>query len=64
MGIGCQSQTERRWVANLPANEQAVRPLLKNLMTTEVWTRERGAERVAEWDERVDQQGGKLLDSR
>lgn len=45
-------------------NEQAVQPLLKYLMTTEVGGREGGAERAAQWDQRVDQEGEELLDSR
>ena len=64
LGIGWQCRPERRWVANLLANEQAVQPLLKFLMTTEVGHRERGAERATEWGERVDQEGEELLDSR
>ena len=47
LGIGWQLRPERRWVANQLANEQAVRPLLKYLMTTEVGGREGGAERAA-----------------
>ena len=35
----------------------------KFLMTTEVGGRGGGAERAAEWDERVDQEGEELLDS-
>lgn len=58
--IGWQRRPERRWVANLLANEQAVRPLLKYLMTTEVGSREGGAERAARWDERVDQEGEEI----
>lgn len=64
LGIGWQRRPERRWVANLLANEQAVRPLLKYLMTTKVGCREGEAERVAEWDQRVDQEGEGLLYSR
>ena len=33
LGIGWQRRPERRWVANLLANEQAIRPLLEFLMT-------------------------------
>ena len=58
LGIGWQRRPERRWVANLLAKEQAVRPLR---MTTEVGGREG---RAAEWDQRVDQEGEELLDSR
>ena len=54
LGIGWQRRPERRWVANLLVNEQAVRPLLEYLMTTEVGGRKGGAERAAECDQRVD----------
>ena len=64
LGIGWQRRPERRWVASLLADEQAVRPLLKYLMTTEVGGREGGTERAAEWGQRVDQGGEELLDSR
>ena len=60
LGIGWQRRLERRWVANRLANEQAIRPLLKYLMTTEVGGREGRAERAAEWDQRVDQEGEEL----
>lgn len=61
--IGWQRRPERRWVANLLANEQAVRPLLKYIMTTEVESQEREMERAAGWDQRVDQEEKELLDS-
>ena len=64
LGIGWQRRLERRWVANLLANEQAVRPLVKYLMTTEVGGREGRVERAVEWDQRVDQEGEELLDRR
>ncbi len=43
LGIGWQRQPEKRWVSNLLANEQAVQPLLKYFMTTEVGGREGGS---------------------
>ena len=63
LGIGWQRRPEKRWVANLLANEKAVQPLLKYLMTTEVRGREVGAERGMEWEQRADQEGEELLDS-
>ncbi len=60
--IEWQHRPERRWVAHLLANEPAVRPLLKHLMTTEVGGREGGAEKgPAEWGQRVDQEGSNCL---
>lgn len=41
-------------------DEQAVRPLLKYQMTTEVGVREGEMERAAEWDQRADQEGEEL----
>ena len=46
------------------AAKQAIQPLLKFLMTTEVEGREGGAEKAAEWDEKVDQEGEELRHSR
>ena len=62
LGIGWQRPTEKRWLANLLANEQAVTPLLKYLMTTEVGTRGGEADREAEWERRGDQAGEEQLD--
>ena len=62
-GIGWQRRPEKRWLANLLANEQAVRPLLRYLMTTEVGGRGGEADRAAEWDQRADREGEELLDS-
>ena len=63
LGIGWQCRPEKRWLANLLANEQAVRPLLRYLMTTEVESRGE-ADRTAEWEQRADRAGEELLDSR
>ena len=63
LGIEWQRRPEKRWVASLLANEQAVEPLLKYLMTTEVGVREGEADRAAEWDQRADREGEELLDS-
>ena len=64
LGTGWQRRPERRWVANQLADEQAIQPLFKYLMTTEVGGREGETERAAEWGQRVDQEGEELLDSR
>lgn len=63
-GVAWQRRPEKRWVASLLANERAIQPLLKYLMTTEVGGREGGAEREADWEKRADREGGELLDSR
>lgn len=54
--MGCQSIWKRA--------SGTIQPLLKYLMTTEVGSREGGAERAAEWDEIEDQEREELLDSR
>ena len=64
LGIGWQCRPERRWLTNLLANEQAVKPLLGYLRATEVGGRGGDADRVAEWEQRADQAGEELLDSR
>ena len=64
LGIVWQCRPEKRWLANLIANEQAVRPLLKYLMTTEVGSRGGETDRAAEWKQREDPAGEELLDSR
>ena len=64
LGIGWQCRPERKWSANLLANEQAVRPLLGYLMAKEVEGRAGEADRAAEWEQRADQAGEELLDSR
>ena len=62
LGIGWQRRTKKRWLANLVANEQAVTPLLKYLMTMEVGTRGGEVDREAEWERRTDPSGEELLD--
>ena len=57
LGIGWQRRPERRWVASLLADEQAIRPLLKYLMTTEVGGREGETERAAEWGQEWTKKG-------
>lgn len=48
MGIGWQHRPEEKWLADLLANEQAVEPLLKYLMTTEIGGRAGEADEEAE----------------
>lgn len=57
VGIRWQCRTENRWLAKLLANEQAITPLLKYLMTTEVGGRGGEMEKEAEWEQRADQEG-------
>ena len=64
LGIGWQRRPESRWLANLLANEQAVRPLLKYLMATEIGGREGEGNGAAESDQRADQEWEELLDGR
>lgn len=64
LGIGWQARPEMRWLANLLANEQAVKPLLGYLMATEVGGRSVDAEKEAEWEQRADQAGEELFSSR
>ena len=61
-GIGWQAQTERRWLANLLANETAVAPLLRPLKATEIGVREGARERELEWERKNDQVGEDLLE--
>ena len=60
-GIRWQAQAERRWVAELIANERAVAPLLRFLKKTEIGGREGARERELEWERRNDQAGEDLL---
>ena len=60
-GIKWQAQVERRWLANLLANEKAVAPLLRFLKATDVGGREGAREREKEWERRNDQAGEELL---
>ena len=61
-GIAWQPQVERRWLAELLANEKAVAPLLGFLKTTGVGGREGAREREAEWERINDQAGEDLLE--
>ena len=63
-GIIWQRRPENRWLANLLANEQAVSPLLNYLMATNIGGREGEREEAEEMDQRRDQEGEELLNSR
>ncbi len=56
-GIGRQSWTERKGLAELLANEKAISPLLDFLKSTEVGGREGAKERELEWQQRIDRAG-------
>ena len=60
-GIKWQAHVERRWLADLLANEKAVAPLLRFLKAMDVGGREGGREREKEWERRNDQAGEELL---
>ena len=60
-GIKWQAQAERRWLADLPANETAVAPLLRFLKATDIGGREGARERELEWERKNDQAGEDLL---
>ena len=61
-GIRWQAQAERRWVADLVANEKAVAPLLKFLKATDIGGREGARERELEWEQKNDRVGEDLLE--
>lgn len=52
--VSGQIRPEKRWLASLLANEQAVRPLLKFLKNTEIGSRDGAVERELEWELRND----------
>ncbi len=60
-GVTWQAQAERRWLADLLANERAVSPLLGFLKATEVGAREGAREKDLEWERKNDQAGEELL---
>lgn len=60
-GIRWQAQAERRWLADLLANETAVAPLLRFLKATDIGGREGARERELEWERINDQAGEDLL---
>ena len=56
-----QAQAERKWLAELLANERATKPLLRFLQATETGEREGARERELEWEKKDDQAGEDLL---
>lgn len=56
--------TREKVASQFTSKQQAVRPLLRYLMTTEVGGLAGEAHRAAEWDQRADREGEELLDSR
>ena len=61
MGIQWQRRPERKWLAELLANERAVGPLLVYWKDTEVGSREGAVEKTMEWRRRNDQEGEEQL---
>ena len=61
IGIRWQRRPERKWLAELLANERAVGPLLVYLKDTEVGSREGAAEVTREWRRSSDQEGEEQL---
>ena len=61
IGIRWQRRPERKWLAELLANERAVGPLLVYLKDTEVGSREGAVEKTMEWRRRTDQEGEEQL---
>ncbi len=57
VGIQWQRRPEKRWLAKLLADRYAVGPVLEFLKNTEVGSRDGGAERENEWEQRRDQDG-------
>lgn len=55
IGIQWQRRPEKKWLAELLANERAVGPLLSYLKNTEVGSGEGAAEVTTEWRRRSDQ---------
>ena len=60
-GVTWQARPERKWLADLLANEKAVTPLLGFLKATDVGAREGARERETEWERINDQAGEDLL---
>ena len=55
------SPRERRWLASLLGDEQAVAPFLKFLKATGIGVREGAKERELEWERKNDREGEDLL---
>ena len=63
VGGPVQRRPEKKWLAELLANERAVGPLLVYLNDTEVGSREGAVEKTMEWRQRSDQEGEEQLSS-
>ncbi len=63
VGIQWQRRPEKKWLAELLANERAVGPLLVYLQYTEVGSREGAGEKTMDWRRRNDQEGEEQLDN-
>ncbi len=63
VGIQWQRRPEKRWLAELLADRHAVGPVLEFLRNNEVGSRDGGAEREKEWEQRRDQDGENQLES-
>ena len=61
-GVRWQAQAERRWLAELLANERVTKPLLRFLQATEIRGREGARERELEWEQKNDRAGEDLLE--
>ena len=59
--INWQARPDKRWLASLLANEQAVGAMINFLRHTEVGSRNGAAERETEWERRNDEEGADLL---
>lgn len=59
--ISWEGRTERKGLAELPADEKVIGPLLDFLISTEVGVGEGAKERELEWERRNDQAGEDLL---
>lgn len=57
IGIQLQDQLEKKWLAELLANEQVVGSLLVYLQSTEMGSREEAVEKIREWRQKNDQEG-------
>jgi len=60
-GIIWQARPDKRWVASLLANKEAVGALLKFLRNTEGGSREGAAQRERDWERRNDEEKEDLL---
>ena len=61
LGVQWQRRPEKKWLAELLANERAVGPLLVYLKDTKVGSREGALEKTMKWRRRSDQEGEEQL---